>query len=343
VIIVCLNGRFIFAKIALVVHTRLEHPVVCCAGGSGNAAPSHSFVEHHMNRLRVALGISVATAALVGISLAAGTSLNAARLAGAAATSSLVARERTEKFRVNQFDPKVTSSTLNRVGLGPKELAAAGLTGEETELLIGRMMVHLAAHNANNDIQNATRALNQGLARATRAPLPRRVRATPETPANPAPGQGEGPGAPDVGPGSGPGASPAPTPTPPVAEPPPDVVALRLNLTSRLDLAFNASLQGLPPFKSQRLVNMRANAKWELPLPFLVVAPDSRSDEEWLAVKGAIAHVGSAAQRGWAPESDVLARFNAAADAPEVAEARNNLSSRLTEIKTAWDAILDPE
>jgi hypothetical protein len=305
-----------------------------------------------MARIRTALTVSLISLTVVGMAIAAGTSMSASRSTATTATgaaalaTSLAASAKTQAL----FDRTITATTLSRVGLGPEQLAAAGLTGEETELLIGRMMVHLSAHNSNGEIQQATRALNQGVARATRGPQPRRVQDAPLTPGNrPAGGSGDAPGgtpaatppgSPDQPSSPSRPANPRPAPTP---EPLPDLDNLRLNLTSKLDLAFSAALQGLPPFKSQRLVNMRANAKWELPLFFLVVAPDSRTPQEWLQVKASIAHVGSAAQRGWTPDSEVVARFNAAADASEVAEARNNLGSRLTEIKTAWDAILDPE
>lgn len=264
-----------------------------------------------MRRTTLITILAVGGVGLAGLAVATASSMTANReVALASAMTMNAAAGANAPAALTQFDPGETSVMLSRLNLSPKHLAAAGLTVEETQLLIGRMMAHLAVHNSNGEIASATRALNQANARAARYPIqPRRRSATPTTPDAP-------------------------------AASPPNITEIRANLSSKLDLAFNDVLQELPASKSTKLANMRANAKWELPLHYLVVAPNSRTDEQWLKLKGAVAHVGTAAQQGFEADAVPLAIFNEANADAAVSGALSDMNSRLAEIKTAWRELL---
>lgn len=293
-----------------------------------------------MRRTTLISILAVSGLGLVGLAVATASTMSTNRELALASAMSMKAVAATPAAMPAQFDPGETAVMLSRLNLSPKHLAAAGLTVEETQLVIGRMMAHLVAHNSNGEFAAATRALNQANARAARFPTqPRRRNATPTTPANPAP---DSPGAPVDGPSAGDGGAAGQPAAGPAVAPPPNMPEIRANLNSKLDLAFNAVLQELPAAKSTKLANMRANAKWELPLHYLVVAPNSRTDEQWLKLKGAIAHVGTAAQQGFEPDAAPLAIFNEANADAAVSGALSDMNSRLAGIKAAWREVLGP-
>lgn len=262
-----------------------------------------------MARLRTVTSIVLASGLVVGVVGAAASSIRTTRVAEARILSNRAERSATV------FDRGRTAVMLARVNITPKTMAAAGLSVLESQQVIGRMMIHLAAINSNGQIEAATRTANA-------ADAPSLPTATPTAAPTPAT---------------------SPTPAPPAADNPqtkPSAPQARASINGMLDLAFTFAVQELPASKQEQLVNLRQNARWELPLPFAVVPPSTRTDQEWLRLKAAIAHVGAAAQDNRQPSPGPLGVFNAADGDTRVSTARTNLAANLTGIQQAWDDLL---
>ncbi len=258
-----------------------------------------------MAHLRTVTSIVLASGLVVGVVGAAASSIRPTRVAEAKLLSNRAERP------AAVFDRNQTAVMLARVNITPKTMAAADLTVLESQQVIGRMMIHLAAINSNGQIQAATRTANTADAPSLPTAAP-----TPAT---------------------------SPTPAPPATDNPqtePSAPQARASINGMLDLAFTFAVQELPASKQEQLVNLRQNARWELPLPFAVVPPSTRTDQEWLRLKAAIAHVGAAAQDNRQPSPGPLGVFNAADGDTRVSTARTKLAANLTGIQQAWDDLL---
>jgi hypothetical protein len=173
-----------------------------------------------------------------------------------------------------------------RAGLSPQALAAAGVDDENVAAIMGRFRAYLADHIA--DLRNAD---SQCASDVTQTQSARR-----------AGGMGH---------------------TQSVEAPSPAQVASALNARRQLlDAALDAAMTGLASEQKARLVSIRTNKHWEVPIEYKVT---SRTESEWVALRNALARKRQNAEAP-APAADSEAA---------VIAARAGLSE-LPAIKTAY-------
>lgn len=173
-----------------------------------------------------------------------------------------------------------------RAGLTPQALAAAGVDDENVSGIVGRFRSYLADHIA--DLRTAD---SQCAADVTQIQVARR-----------AGGMGH--------------ASPVEAPSPTQA-------ATAINARrALLNAALDAAMTGIGSEQKARLVSIRANKQWEVPIEYKVA---SRTESEWVALRNALARK---RQNAEAPAP--------AADSEAAVMAARSALSELSAIKTAY-------
>lgn len=247
------------------------------------------------------------TAKLIAVSLA--TSALAA--VGASSATTTEATVRTVAMESSsQADPAATSAILHRVGLTPITMATAGLTTSEASQVIDAMMIHLLGLEDGRLLNETTARLNQAM---------RRAESTDS-------GQG----------------LPNPVPAAPTPSETLSVPALRAEVQSMLDAAFDLATSGLSAAKKETLANVRANARWQLPTPYLAVRSSSRSTSEWISLRDALARRRYSIERGLSLDAQASGRLATADADPTVAAARADLQLLLSPIQEVWSDRLSP-
>lgn len=113
----------------------------------------------------------------------------------------------------------------------------------------------------------------------------------------------------------------------------PTVAQARTNLDNIKGAAFSFLTTGLPPQTVSKLASIRANAHWGIDAAYLVV---DRTDEQWLALRGALAAKRYSDRTGQAmPEAPAQVLSQADGD-PAVAQAKADLLAGLAGVRQAW-------
>lgn len=203
-------------------------------------------------------------------------------------------------------DPAELEVALRRVGLSPETLAASGLTGQETATLIANARTHLDEHlQALN-----TAEASHFAAEAAHEALKRRVQSGLATQADLANFQ---------------------------------TAATSLSSAGSARTAaytglYNAAVEGLGSGKLQMLATLKGNAAWEVPLQYLA---DNRSEEQWVALRNALANA-TIAQRYGESSSPEASQIILSAQAGAGTSAANAGLQSLATIQNAWDAAVTP-
>ena len=188
---------------------------------------------------------------------------------------------------------------LHRVGLGPEALAAAGASAGQTTALVEAARGYLIDHQGDLDLADAA-------AKRERDRLERLVRS----------GTGTGD----------------------------DVTALaqarvllanaRAQRAAKLGALLDAATAGLSGQRRAALDSFSANAPWKQPIEFLAV---DRDQQEWVALREALANERIAAKRQEAPDAGAQALLQQLRADPAVSAARANLDANLLAVTAAWE------
>jgi hypothetical protein len=191
---------------------------------------------------------------------------------------------------------------LYRVGLGPEPLAAAGVNAAQTRALVEAARLYLIDHQVDLNLADAAFAS----AKREHSRLERLVRS--------------GTGTDD------------------------DVTALaqarvllanaRAQRAAELGALLDAATAGLSGQRRAALDSFSANAPWKQPIEFLAV---DRDQQDWVALREALANERIAAKRQEAPDAGAQALLQQLRADPAVSAARANLDANLLAVTAAWE------
>lgn len=199
------------------------------------------------------------------------------------------------------------ASTLIRVGLGPEQLAAAGVSPSAAETVVGNVLDHLLANPGSLDLADGAWAESK----AQCARLKRLIRAGGATSEQIAAYQTAKSQYAKAG-------------------------ALR---NAELDTLFAAATADLGADRRGTLAALRANAAWDLPIEYLVV---ERTEAQWVALRDCLANERTAAKVGEDPDPAAQAALAQVRSNPLVAAAKMNRDATLAVLTAAWeDAMTD--
>ncbi|MBI5285617.1 MAG: hypothetical protein HY874_11035 [Chloroflexi bacterium] len=102
-----------------------------------------------------------------------------------------------------------------------------------------------------------------------------------------------------------------------------------------LDQVFDAATTSLSTLQRTALINLRANAAWNLPPEFLVV---NRTQEDWVRLRDALANEKIARKLHDQPDASAQAQLANWRSHSAVAAARGGLDTSLAQIRTNWNA-----
>ena len=254
------------------------------------------------SRPGAALHLTAAAGALLAAALAGAVSMSSS----SSSSSSAPAYPTSTLPGFEVVDPAEMALLLHRVGLSPETLAAAGVTAQETSALIGHARTYLE-ENAQ-----AIRAADESFfaAREVHDALKRRVQSGLASQADLA-----------------------------------NLETAATSLTSAgsaRDAArsglYNAAVEGIGGPKLQILATLKANKSWELPLQYRA---DSRSEQEWVALRNALANVRIAEQNGEEPSQEAAQLILTAQSGPGTSAASAGLQSLQT-VQNAWEQAVTP-
>ncbi|MEZ6018421.1 MAG: hypothetical protein R3F49_25220 [Planctomycetota bacterium] len=196
----------------------------------------------------------------------------------------------------------VLRAALARAGLGPEELAAAGLRGPDVTALIGRAEASDLVQNNLLEPADATLAdarrrvedLEKAIREGEREPGQLQALATART----------------------------------------DAASAEAQVASLLDRVFNAANQGVVATATDGLRRLQANKRWRtLPIQFLLA---ERTPAEWRELKEALTHERVCTKLGKPTNPTIMARLAQLRAAPAVAAALALSEANLAGVETAW-------
>lgn len=114
----------------------------------------------------------------------------------------------------------------------------------------------------------------------------------------------------------------------------------RTGREAALDGFFQAACARLPQSSTTTLRNIHANRNWELPMQYLAVEPNTRTEAEWVALRDALAHVRICSSSGDTPNGDLLGIVTTANANSAVSAAAAGLQN-LDAITSAWNNAIE--
>lgn len=196
---------------------------------------------------------------------------------------------------------------LMEVGLSPETLAAAGLTAPAVTTLIGNAVEHLDEHFSA--LQDARSAL--GSARADHDRLQRLVQS---------------------GTASAQDLTAFASAKTALSQAQAALDAQRASLST-------AATANLSQPQRAVLAAIAANARWDLPTPYLV---SQRTQPQWVAIRDALANERIAAKLSEEPNPNAASLLLSIRAEQATATAMTNLSANAATITTAWNSALQP-
>lgn len=215
----------------------------------------------------------------------------------ASTTSAVAATAATETSLVD------FATTLHRVGLDPRSLAAGGVSSNSVSAVVA-------------DVESATQGNPSGLsgadaafaeARVAHDSLERKIRSGKASQEEVA---------------AYPSAKSA-------------LEAATAAQQSELDALFTAGSGSLGESQRAALAQLRANRAWGLPAEFLVV---ERTQQQWVALRDALANERFCAEYNETPDANAAALLATTRSNAAVATAITGLSTNLASITSAWNA-----
>jgi hypothetical protein len=191
---------------------------------------------------------------------------------------------------------------LYRVGLGPEPLAAAGVSAGQTTALVEPARLYLIDHQRDLNLADAAYAG----AKRNRDRLERLVR-------------------------SGTGTEDDLTA---LAQARIDLANARTQRAAELAALLDAATTGLTGRQRATLDTLSDNASWKQPIEFHTV---DRDQEDWVALREALANERIAARRQRTPDPGAQALLQQFRADPAVSAARVNLDSNLLAVTAAWE------
>lgn len=99
--------------------------------------------------------------------------------------------------------------------------------------------------------------------------------------------------------------------------------------------ALAAATAGTTEAQQQTLIRIQQNSHWRLPTQFLVL---EQEEAAWVLLRNALDGVTAATSEGWSPADSALALIEHTRQQPAVASAEQGLASHLAELQAAWDS-----